>query len=154
MPILSTLSHKNPYRAHRDEDKRIAELCRLADEIRRCQISESLKKKFLKNVVWEMTIITKSFTGRFRSAAVISEAGQKIQRDHVIRKESLVSRLLTSAERTPDILSDGIHCIVTEDEHKRLTAFDKSKPSVHGWARYKECGIEAFDFGVTPPRKI
>jgi len=80
--------------------------------------------------------------------------GVKIQRDHVMRKEGLISRLLNGDETTRDILKGTVHRVVTEEEHKCLTLFDKQNKSIDGWKRYEACKIEVYDFAGDKKRII
>lgn len=79
--------------------------------------------------------------GRYRSEAVITQVGLKIQRDHAYPRAALLAELLGASPDLESIIDRAqCCCVVTEDEHKRLSGVTTA-----GWARYKHAGIIVYD---------
>jgi hypothetical protein len=102
----------------------------------------SLKKTMLVSAIWQVCESTGSFRARHRSESVIRTVGQKIQRDHIFKKQTLIAELLGSEPNLDTIIEQARCCIVTEDEHKRLHRIDES---LDGWDRYRAAGIVVYD---------
>jgi hypothetical protein len=81
------------------------------------------------------------FLGPYRSEAVITQVGLKIQRDHAHRRATLLSEPLGPSPDLDSIIDRALCCcIVTEDEHRRLAAL-----TIDGWERYAAAGIVVYD---------
>ena len=74
-----------------------------------------------------------------------SNSETKLQHEHVIEKQKLVSALIAGQESIEDIVETAIGCVVTKAEHRILTAVSRSEPTLDGWNRYKKAGIKVFD---------
>ena len=142
MPFTSTLRHRERYVESPKTAQQLADVRVLLDVLRSLPIGLSLKKKMLVGAIWQICESTGSFHARHRSEGVIRTVGQKIQRDHVFKKQTLIAELLGSEPDLDNIIKQALCCIVTEDEHKRLHRIDKS---VDGWARYRAAGIVVYD---------
>ena len=95
--------------------------------------------------LWQVAFVTgntqSKFMGPYRSEAVITQPGLKIQRDHAHRRATLVSELLRPSPDLDSIIDRAqCCCIVTEDEHRRLAAV-----AIDGWERYAAAGIVVYD---------
>jgi hypothetical protein len=80
------------------------------------------------------------------------EAGVKLQHEHVFTRKDITDRIIAEPERAREILRDAIACVVTVDEHRRLSRIGEA---MRGWERYTEAGIEVIDTDdgsvATPP---
>jgi hypothetical protein len=114
-------------------------------------IMERHKRDLISGMIWKLTESRGKYTTRYRSRASM-EKDAKVQHDHVFTRKDLVNRILAEPERAREILKCAIACVVTVEEHKRLT---KVAESIHGWDRYHSIRIEVVDTDdekvVTPP---
>lgn len=77
---------------------------------------------------------------------------KQIRHEHVFTRKSLVEEMLARPEKVEEILREkAIACVVTKDEHVRLTRFDKTHS---GWDRYRAAGISVFDVATDPPTQL
>ena len=75
--------------------------------------------------LWQVAFATsnsqRKFLGRYRSESVIRQIGQKIQRDHVYQRKTLLQELLGTSPDLERIIVRAQCCVVvTVDEHSRL----------------------------------
>jgi hypothetical protein len=115
------------------------------EALRQLPIATALKRDMLDAALWEVAFATGNtqnrFMGRYRSEAVITQPGLKIQRDHAFRRATLLSELLGSSPDLGSIIDRAqCCCIVTEDEHRRLVAV-----GIDGWERYPAASIVVYD---------
>lgn len=144
MPFLSDESHKRLYYEPENLITELSDVMTAVNAILELDINDSLKKRLVKDCVWEVTRIRGDFRGRFRSEGVMV-SGNKIQRDHVWQKARIIERILKKEEILNNIFDDIQHCVVTETEHKSLTAASKSDRLLDGWSRYRAAGIVVLD---------
>jgi len=95
----------------------------------------------LDSALWQVAFATgntqSKFMGPYRSEVVITQVGLKIQRDHAFPRAALLAEMLGPSPNLDSIIDRAqCCCVVTEKEHRRLTAV-----SVSGWARYAAAGI-------------
>lgn len=57
----------------------------------------------------------------------------------------MVSELLTQPDRVDEIVSAAVGCVVTREEHERLSAIDREFPELVGWKRYVKAGLVVRD---------
>ena len=142
MPFTSNARHQKRYVESPKTAQRLADIRKLLDSIRRLPIGQSLKKTMLVHSIWQVSESTGSFYARHRSESVIRTVGQKIQRDHIYQKRTLVAELLTPEPDLDAIIQQARCCIVTEAEHRRLHGVDAG---LDGWDRYRAAGIVVYD---------
>jgi hypothetical protein len=95
--------------------------------------------------LWQVAFATgnsqSKFMGPFRTEAVITQVGLKIQRDHAYPRAALLAELLGPSPDIDSIIDRAqCCCVVTEEEHRRLLAI-----AIGGWARYAAAGIVVYD---------
>jgi len=67
----------------------------------------------------------------------------KLRHDHVCPRSKMVMELENAGpDQIDSILKRVVGCTVTEEEHSRLSKFDKE---YDGWARYQKAGIVVID---------
>ena len=115
------------------------------EALRQLPIATPLKRGMLDAALWQVAFATgntqSKFMGPYRSGAVITQPGLKIQRDHAHRRATLLSELLGPSPDLDSIIDRAqCCCIVTEDEHRRLAAV-----AIDGWERYAAAGIVVYD---------
>jgi len=64
--------------------------------------------------------------------------GVKVKRDHVHTRRKLVQRILAGHDLQEVFEQAGTMCYVTDEEHRRLSKFDKTHG---GWDRYAAAGV-------------
>lgn len=145
MAITSDASHSKPYVRVSDFDARLADVKKVLASILQLDIHVQMKKRMVGYVIWEIAeYLNGNFKGRYRSKGALIP-GVPIQRDHVNQKARIIERLLANADQVDTILSDLVHCVVTKEEHERLTAYSKLNPELDGWDRYRVAEVEVMD---------
>jgi hypothetical protein len=145
MAITSGASHNKPYVRRSDFDTKLVDIKKALASILLLDINVQMKKRMVGYIIWEIaTYLNGNFKGRYRSkGALVPRA--TIQRDHVNQKARIIERLLASPDQVDAILGDLVHCVVTKEEHDRLTAYSKMNPDIDGWDRYRMVGVEVID---------
>ena len=77
--------------------------------------------------------------------ALDATADTKLQHEHVIEKQKIVSAILSGKESIDNIVERAIGCVVTKEEHSLLTSVSRLDPTLEGWNRYKSAGVRVFD---------
>lgn len=104
------------------------------------------KRDVINGMLWSITQARGKYTTRFRStAAMHAPAGTKLQHEHVITRKELVTAIMREPHRASELLRTAVGCVVTVDEHRRLTQVTRQQPHLHGWERYTAAGIEIID---------
>ena len=104
-------------------------------------ILERHKRDIISGMLWKITEARGKYKTRYRSIGS-KEPGVKLQHEHVYTRKDVTDRILAEPERVREILRDAIACVVTVDEHRRLSTVD---PSLRGWDRYTAAGVEYED---------
>jgi hypothetical protein len=130
----------------RESEETIVESATTAIEgILKLPIVEAHKRLLVSGTIWLITEARGKYKTRYRSRAAIDDKSAKKQHEHVFTRRELTSRLLAEPDKAREILQSAIACVVTMEEHRRLTAEDRRNPSLRGWERYKAAGIEVVD---------
>jgi hypothetical protein len=145
MPFLSSPKHRELYAPSPTVTQQLADIRTVLEAVRQLQIAAKLKRDMLDVAIWQVAFATGNtqsrFMGRYRSEAVITQVGLKIQRDHAYPRAALLAELLGASPDLESIIERAqCCCVVTEEEHKRLSAVHTD-----GWARYKHAGIVVYD---------
>lgn len=114
-------------------------------------ILERHKRDIISGMLWKITEARGKYTTRYRSKGAM-EASARLQHEHVFTRKDLTDRILAEPERVREILRDAVACVITVDEHKRLSRVSEA---FRGWERYTEARIEVIDTDdgtvATPP---
>lgn len=145
MPFLSTRKHRDPYFAPADAEQRLQEAIQLLSTLRDMPLHEKTKKKMLNHAIWLVVESTGNFYSRFRSAGVLATPDVPIQRDHIYPRKQLVGEALANEIDLADIVQRAQCCIVTKDEHVRLS---KISTTVQGHERYRLAEVEIHDMAT------
>jgi len=118
-------------------------------------ILERHKRDIISRMVWKITEAHGKYTTRYRSRAHMNSVHARKNHDHVFTRKDLTDRIIAKPDRAREILRDAIACVVTEEEHRRLTRLGEA---FSGWDRYKEAGIDVIDteegtLTTRPPRR-
>ncbi len=103
------------------------------------------QKKMLNHAIWLVVESTGNFYSRFRSAGVLATPDAPIQRDHIYPRKQLVGEALANEIDLADIVQRAQCCIVTKDEHVRLS---KISTTVQGHERYRLAEVEIHDMAT------
>lgn len=143
MPFKSQLPElKRPYKRNSETQsqmKSIAEVLRVV--LNNSEISIKHKKEVIKIMLWNVSQIDGKYSVRYRSEGVLSDEDEKVQHEHVITRKETTRLLLENPQGILEILEQVLACVVTESEHKKLSAIK----DVSGWERYKQAGIKVYD---------
>lgn len=99
------------------------------------------KRRLLDTLLWKYTEADGKYNTRHRSVAANGRASNAgLRHDDVFTKRELIEQLMSARPaQIPRILESAIGCVVTSDEHTKLSGFD----GVHsGWERYRQAKIE------------
>jgi hypothetical protein len=141
----ATAKHRHRYSPSPTLKQQLADIKVVLDALRLLTIATPLKKDMLDAALWQVAFATgntqSKFMGRYRSEAVITQAGVKIQRDHAHRRAVLLAELLGPSPDLDSIIERAqCCCLVTEDEHRRLSGI-----AIDGWERYGAAEIVVYD---------
>lgn len=142
MPFISDSRHACPYVPKDDQESRLKDVETLLRTLVAMPLHLQTKKMMLNRVLWLVVELTGNFYCRYRSAGVVSEVGQRIQRDHIHTRKSLVLELLQPNPDFASVVDRAQCCVVTHEEHKLLTKVPKE---VVGRDRYAHAGVEIRD---------
>lgn len=135
-----TRTHSNPYTEPSELRPQLQAIENLIITIRDSTLTMSSKKRMLNHALWEVSHARGNYAPQFRSVSVVRSAvGTKIERDHVYKRKKLVQEILQQDEPLSSILSRVIHCVVTEEEHGRLTRLPEN---IDGWERYASAEVD------------
>lgn len=132
-------------RIHQDSEARRNSAVAAATQIARLDLYPAHKRELLKVCVWKFTEANGKLHTRFRSREAGAGGRPGLQHDHVFRMSRLVDEILADPSAVPSVLERALGCVVTREEHHALTAQDRSRPELDGWARYRCLGIEVID---------
>lgn len=109
-------------------------------------ILDAHKRDIINGMLWTITEARGKYTTRYRSkGAFDAPKGTKLQHEHVIPRKQLVERIMREPYAAREHLSTAIGCVVTVEEHRRLTSIDRTQPGLHAWERYAAAGITVID---------
>jgi hypothetical protein len=104
------------------------------------------RKLVCKQAAWYATECDGKLTPRFRTPAAMAFDGPRywsvLRHEHVYTLASLAEQMLAQPDQVERILRGAVACLVTKDEHDRLTLFDRTHV---GWDRYQAAGVPVVD---------
>ena len=90
--------------------------------------------ELLSLAIWKWTERDGKWQTRYRSGAALAlgaDWGKYVNHEHVITRLELRKQMLSAPDRVSGILRSSVACIVTRDEHVRLS---KVGDDTSGWA--------------------
>lgn len=108
------------------------------------------RKHLLKLAQWWVTEADGKWKTRFRSVRVIQLAeanpnsNEAINHEHVYGRAEPAERMLHDPSQVGAILELCIGCVVTVEEHRRLSAVR----GLQGWDRYRTAGVGVHDMSL------
>jgi hypothetical protein len=113
-------------------------------------IAPEHRREGLSFAVWGYTTAEYGKWGcRFRSAGVLGPEVVSIQHEHVVPRKHIVDEILAAPGETRTSLSKTEACLVTAEEHKRLSELPDA---VVGWNRYTQANVVVHDMLGDPKR--
>ena len=119
-------------------------LARAALEVREQLLPLHLRET-LSNAIWKYTECDGNYSTRFRSRGAIEFPKEKLNHEHVLTRKLLIAQLLENPDDYISIMQTAVGCTVLRTEHLLLGSVEKENPSLVGWDRYREAGIEVYD---------
>jgi len=135
------------FRRHVEADKRLSSAKLLAETIAGLPAYEAHKRELLSVCLWKVTEAEgpSKYAIRYRSRGALGAAPEVLRHEHVLQRRRLVDRMLAEPIRAGEIALEAIGCVVTKEEHDRLTAVSRARPDLDGWARYRAAGVQIVD---------
>ena len=111
------------------------------------ELFHAYRRELLDNVLWLVSVAPSGkYTTRFRSKAAVTDPNAELRHEHVYTRRSLIAQMLEDPACIDQVIRERtIGCVVTKDEHRRLSQFDKTH---EGWERYRAAGIEVLDMAA------
>ena len=147
MPFLAELKHRKPFKPRSDLERRLEDISIVLDALLPLEIHVSTKRKMIDRALWRVVEVSGNFSPRYRSEGVLCNLRAKIQRDHVHPRALLVREFLNKQRSAEDTVKLAFCCLVTDDEHQRLTDIDSK---YIGWARYEQAEVKYQDMLPRP----
>ncbi len=154
-PVLAAAAHNKlaahayrlPYEPAPDRAERLAAAIAAAEfAVSQKKMHHKMRHRILREATWETTEVDGKLTPRFRSPAAMAYIGPKpasmLRHDHVFTRAELIKRMLEPGADVAAVMSLAVGCLVTKDEHTRLTTFDKTH---HGWRRFLAAKVDVLD---------
>jgi hypothetical protein len=114
--------------------------------IRHPDILPAHLRRALDAAIWAYTKADGKYSTRYRSVGALGEMNRRrLTHEHVVTRKLLVDRMLAEPQRVGEILATAVACVVTREEHRRLSEATRADPSLEGWDRYAAAGIEVVD---------
>lgn len=116
------------------------------------------RRRLLNEAIWfwtERGSPSRKYKLRYRTIAALelqqsigfTKASKNLAHEHVHERAPAVAKLLVLTNNASDTLRSMVACVVTRDEHSRLSA----QSCVAGWARYRAAGIVPIDMNTGEP---
>jgi hypothetical protein len=114
-------------------------------------ILEQHQRDLINGMLWKITEARGKYSTRFRSAGAMSAPkGAKLQHEHVVPRKQLVDAIMREPHLARELLTAAVACVVTQEEHRRLTTISREQPHLEGWDRYRAAGITWVDTDEFP----
>lgn len=106
----------------------------------------SHRKEFIRLALYKVTEAETYNKHRTRYCSILAfiEPDNKLQHDHVWRRDIMTKKIIGSSPKEIEIIvKRAIGCTITKEEHKLLNAVK----DLDGWARYKKLNIVIISAG-------
>jgi hypothetical protein len=143
---------KREYKPYPERDIQINDAKKIIGAVLPLDISPEMKKKVIRQMIWNITGVDYKYKIRYQSQKVIDDSNAAAIHEHVYPLVGLIEDILSNRDNFEHILDErAIACIVTKDEHDELTKNDIKYPQIKGWKRYVQAGIDVYDFAEKKP---
>lgn len=127
------------YKKHEEHDKRIKSAKTIINSLLSLDIYFLHKKELINVAIWKISEADGKYKVRYWSEGALLSKQNNWHHEHVYTRKELVDRLL-SGEEVDNVIQNIIACVVTRDEHKKLSQSKKQ-----GWERYLDMSIKVYD---------
>jgi hypothetical protein len=111
------------------------------------------KGDLLNICLWKLTEAGGKFGTPYWSRAALAAPRGELQHEHVFQRARMVAALIEGRLTSAAVARRAVGCIVTRDEHRRLSAVSRADPALDGWARYARARVSVVDRRTgRPPR--
>jgi len=87
------------------------------------ELVASQKRELLSICIWKITEAEGGKYGtRYKSEAALTAPRSMVAHEHVYQRAKIVTALLKEPHRLEELAQRAVGCVVTREEHKRLTA--------------------------------
>jgi hypothetical protein len=139
-------SRPGAYQPHPERDRRRTSAVALAEFAASSgDLDADHRRKTLSLALWLATEADGKYNLRYRSAGAreLGPADRRLLRhEHVQTRKQLIDEITAHPSRTREIVLSALACVVTDDEHQRLTAVAEN---LQGWNRYIAAGVDVYD---------
>jgi hypothetical protein len=133
------------FRRH-DADARIESALEAIRALLPLALLPAHKRELISICLWKLTEADGGKYGtRYRSEAALDAPRSKLAHEHVYQRARMVRAMLAEPHRLEEFARRAVGCVVTREEHKRLTALGVARPELDGWARYEAAEIRVVD---------
>ena len=145
-----------------EDERRFNSSLALVNFARTCpELHPDHRRRLLNEAIWfwtERGSPSRKYKLRYRTVAALAlqrsvgftKASKYLAHEHVHERASAVAKLLVLTNDASETLRSLQACVVTRDEHSRLTAQSR----VEGWARYRAAGIVPIDMNTDGPMDL
>ncbi len=141
------------YRTHTDADARLRSALTAAEAISHLDLYPAHKRELLSVCIWKVTEAApmSKYQTRYRSRGSLAAPESDLAHDHVYQRKRLIDAMLADPDDASRILLSAVACVVTHEEHFRLTAISREAKDLDGWDRYERAGIEVVEMESESP---
>ena len=144
MENMKTPPHHEKFVPSPERDEKLRFCVTALEKILEIPGGGEIKEDLFRAVVWIVSELDGKFTARFRSRSALEAPAGTVQHEHVFPMKDLWA-LVRGPVRPAQLLPLVAACVVTRDEHRRLSAYDRNPNARFGWLRYMECQIPVVD---------
>ena len=141
---MKTPPHHEAYVPAPERDEKLQFCVKALENILSIPGGADVKEELFRAVVWIVAEIDGKFTTRYRSRDAREAPAGSVQHEHVFPMRDLWA--IAQGHMSPaQLLPLVTACVVTRDEHRKLSAYDRLPSAQFGWMRYTECKIQVVD---------
>jgi hypothetical protein len=144
---MTSRGYQAPYAPSVDRELRLSSASGLAKwAITTPDLHPQHRTLVAKQALWLATSCDGKLTPRFRTRAAMTYDGPHywsvLQHEHVVPLRVLVDEMIERPDEIDAIVRGAPACLVTREEHQRLTPLDRTH---RGWDRYRAASVEVID---------
>ena len=130
---------------HKERDSRINSAVTAIKALVRLDLIQKHKKDLIDSCIWKITEADGKHNTRYRSYRSLRAAKKELRHEHVFERKKLVEEILKNPDNIDKITKKAIACLVTKNEHKKLSEVSHKNPKLVGWERYDKAHIKICD---------
>lgn len=142
---MKTAPHQEKYQPSPEREEKLRFCVAALDKILEIPGSPGLQEELFRAIVWIVSEIDGKFATRYRSREALAAPAGTVQHEHVVPMRQLWAIIRQKHMSPARLLPLVTACVVTREEHRRLTAHDRLPDAEFGWLRYAKCRIPVMD---------